>query len=844
MKTTQEKDNGPKIVQQKSKKQQSPFKDGRSEAVMQGNLYDMVNNSNQVTQMRSLQSMADNREQDISFEPIQRKVNNTGLPDNLKSGIEHLSGYSMDDVKVHYNSDKPAQLQAHAYAQGTDIHLGAGQEKHLPHEAWHVVQQKQGRVKPTMQMKGKVNVNDDKGLEREADVMGAKAVTVNSLNTDNTLNQGFIQNKDAPVQGFFGRGTKLTSEASLKTYADEKYKELVEDRLMNSKDLRRALGDTVRSWSSFGRKTTNNRDLRNSAKDKAREKYNEAIDDFTPTATSGSAMLGLAKDRSKVEAYKGAKGIVKEEVHKVLVGLAATGHNAKERYKRRALRAFNSTGADHKKIKEQLKNELKALRVTLKRLALDNISQDKHPLENQQNLTTKLTDDIGNVDYTAKADNLVREKLKAKNVGKGMQMIGGLINMAVPFPGTEAGIEIELSIPVASVMGAAEAYVTLGFSGEASKDEDSSGKQEIGTKAKMSIGAKFEVARVLDFSVGVGGFIEAQAQNIEKLMSLFSYGGYRLADGISKKLSSTLWGYGGKTGQSKETEAGRWAAAMEEDTLKGSDNEDNFVELGAVGEVGADVNVGIGKLGLGLEIGGGRRYDKDTVGAVGSDGAVVLNDGKKTFFTSLSAELEPNFDGFGAAFGISGSFKRVRDYIKSGGTIDGENEWEFVIGAQLSTGLGNSKNEKVDKIIRWISAIAVPAATWANMFTKKSQKEATDVVGAVGQTINGGAIASLLNDKANTFAEDIVGKMGSEASSLTGDMEDNLQSNVALALEFTITHDGDGWGISLALKEVKETSISLGTFSAKVEKSTRLVEVGTADGGYIKGMGLNKARTP
>jgi hypothetical protein len=107
--------------------------------------------------------------------PIQKKANNTGLPDNLKSGIENLSGFAMDDVKVHYNSAKPAQLQAHAYAQGTDIHLGSGQEKHLPHEAWHVVQQKQGRVQPTMQMKGNINVNDDAGLENEADVMGGKA---------------------------------------------------------------------------------------------------------------------------------------------------------------------------------------------------------------------------------------------------------------------------------------------------------------------------------------------------------------------------------------------------------------------------------------------------------------------------------------------------------------------------------------------------------------------------------------------------------------------------------------------------------------------------------------------
>ena len=92
----------------------------------------------------------------------------TGLPDDLKSGIENLSGYSMDDVKVHRNSDKPKQLQAHAYAQGTEIHLGSGQEKHLPHELGHVVQQAQGKVKPTTKVGG-MPVNDNQGLEKEAD---------------------------------------------------------------------------------------------------------------------------------------------------------------------------------------------------------------------------------------------------------------------------------------------------------------------------------------------------------------------------------------------------------------------------------------------------------------------------------------------------------------------------------------------------------------------------------------------------------------------------------------------------------------------------------------------------
>lgn len=162
----------------------SQLVDKRKKTIVQRKLQKTAENSPQATQLRAFQKMANNKQTDQEAQPIQQKANTTGLPDNLKSGIENLSGYSMDDVKVHYNSSKPAQLQAHAYAQGTDIHLASGQERHLPHEAWHVVQQKQGRVQPTMQMKGKVNINDDSGLEKEADVMGMKATQKSSVNND------------------------------------------------------------------------------------------------------------------------------------------------------------------------------------------------------------------------------------------------------------------------------------------------------------------------------------------------------------------------------------------------------------------------------------------------------------------------------------------------------------------------------------------------------------------------------------------------------------------------------------------------------------------------------------
>jgi hypothetical protein len=124
------------------------------------------------------------------------RPNNTGLPDNLKTRVEKLSGYSLDDVRVHYNSPKPAQLQALAYTQGTEIHVAPGQEKHLPHESLHVVQQMQGRVKPTMQMRG-VQINDNEGLEKEADTMGAKVVQM----PENVTPQKLLQPSSFALNG-------------------------------------------------------------------------------------------------------------------------------------------------------------------------------------------------------------------------------------------------------------------------------------------------------------------------------------------------------------------------------------------------------------------------------------------------------------------------------------------------------------------------------------------------------------------------------------------------------------------------------------------------------------------
>lgn len=109
-----------------------------------------------------------------------QEVNQTGIPDTIKKRFENLSDFSFNDVRVHYNSDRPAQLQALAYTQGNQIYIASGQERYLEHELGHVIQQKQGRVKPTINVNG-FAINDDPELEYMADSLnlGYSHSTVN-----------------------------------------------------------------------------------------------------------------------------------------------------------------------------------------------------------------------------------------------------------------------------------------------------------------------------------------------------------------------------------------------------------------------------------------------------------------------------------------------------------------------------------------------------------------------------------------------------------------------------------------------------------------------------------------
>lgn len=125
-----------------------------------------------------------------------------GLPSLLQHGIERLSGVSMAGVRVHYNSAEPALVEAAAFARNGEIHLGPGMAHLLPHEAWHVAQQRQGRVSATTDINGQ-KVNDDDSMEQEAERMGQLAAKTTADDAgddeDPASSQGLSTGSDVDV---------------------------------------------------------------------------------------------------------------------------------------------------------------------------------------------------------------------------------------------------------------------------------------------------------------------------------------------------------------------------------------------------------------------------------------------------------------------------------------------------------------------------------------------------------------------------------------------------------------------------------------------------------------------
>ncbi|NMM49081.1 eCIS core domain-containing protein [Marinigracilibium pacificum] len=175
------------------------------------------------------------------------RMNKSSLPGGVMQKMENSFGTSFSDVNVHKDSSEATNLGAKAFAQGNDVHFAPGQynpetksgQELIGHELTHVVQQRQGRVHPTIQGKG-MAINDNSQLEQEADVMGKKAA----------------EGKEANVSGI-GSGVQRKNDGE---------KEILNELAARSKDEKREY--------KYGSK-----EVKDIAKELADENFSKTIDE-------------------------------------------------------------------------------------------------------------------------------------------------------------------------------------------------------------------------------------------------------------------------------------------------------------------------------------------------------------------------------------------------------------------------------------------------------------------------------------------------------------------------------------------------------------------------------------
>jgi hypothetical protein len=150
--------------------------------------------------------------QSTQNQPLQRKPS-TGsgrvIPEPVREKMEKSFGTSFSNVSIHTESAQAKNIGALAYAQGSQIHFAPGQynpnstsgQALLGHELTHIVQQRVGRVPTPKQSKG-LPINANPALEREADLLGARAAGGRQVQVPGMTNRNAlpIQHSTEPVR--------------------------------------------------------------------------------------------------------------------------------------------------------------------------------------------------------------------------------------------------------------------------------------------------------------------------------------------------------------------------------------------------------------------------------------------------------------------------------------------------------------------------------------------------------------------------------------------------------------------------------------------------------------------
>lgn len=507
--------------------------------------------------------------------PIQKKsfasqINNsnknqTALPNNVQQKMENSFQQDFSNVDIKTNSKDAQNMNALAFTQGNSVHFAPGQfspntkkgQELIGHEFAHVVQQRQGRVKPTSQM-AKFKLNDSSSLENEADLQGSKAArweastTTSKKPTFSTT----INNNTAPIQ-------RTTSDKELKKHKDNVdniIDGIIEGQVVNESQFNDI---TYETWHTS----------QGTAKKAIRSQLEKLKKELPSVVVSNKNQLTLYTLTKKEDILNAQKHFY------ILRGMAKAWFEERGDDPERAKRVYG-----YEKFIEHVDDLMLMVDIQRKQIGVSDEDVAK------------------NFELASKDEKLnsITKHYQQRSAKSIFTNLGKAVGEIAPDPWSKGSIEANLEIPIEPT---GIGYLGGRFFIEAERDDSS-----FTTHAEFALKGGAKVTGVFKVEGQLGGYMEAKGASPEQAMKLISYGFYKRMkqSKIFSGFADFAWG--------GATSAQKFANTTEEEAFgSGKGIDDAYVELGAYGaakgEIGnSDVVSGSAEI-KGMT---GTRFDKDT----------------------------------------------------------------------------------------------------------------------------------------------------------------------------------------------------------------------------------------
>lgn len=329
------------------------------------------------------------------------------------------------------------------------------------------------------------------------------------------------------------------------------------------------------------------------------------------------------------------------------------------------------------------------------------------------------------------------EAIAAPDMGRGLRILGGLIDNAVPGVGEVIDLSAQFTIPTPTP-GLVVVIILKGTAARGVNGATTAGVTTLGNPKRMELMAKFSVgvgadAIGLKSSATVGFFVRSGSDSgTEAAMQALSYGAYRAAPAPM----ANLWAPDDKArpGRSNEQRAEMWAAMVERKLFVEGAGSDTYADLGLGVDGGFGVNLGVAKLDLAAGEALFARYDEKSMRAsLGADLGARVPNLEKALDRRRKATAEKKAS-FGASLGIKVNIlNQGVDFSLSASGSDMSN-WGVEITAGISMPSGAVASTTADRVINgWVSGLGELLKKLHDATQKHADAEPTGVWGLLAQ---------------------------------------------------------------------------------------------------------------